>query len=558
MNERRIEAQGMDSDRVERSAMSGLEIDTTMPGPRTSIKIEDMSNGGYFDLQNARDEGSDHSPTTPLSIRLPPAPGVTEMAFTALQYLPMPVLVLSNNKTIVLANEAMGRLLGVDLHQSATEDSEAGMLHRLESRDILSATDILYGVPMGSLGMDLLQNASPVWISWDDFLQSIKDDAMTAFEAEQSTNNGGDLTPTADNIARADTPPKPAPLTRANLARTTVHDVAVDIVFSTSRQPQTGLPMKSKVHEITGHIQSTVIISVWTIDDAQYYTLTFTSATEAQSSLARTNHRTVARTHTNYTSGLGSGSSSNSSGRRNNRSSTTASPAVYPPALLPNGPPAIITATTAEPSLFSKSNRLKDALLNSLNDPAFAMWKDESFGIPNKAAIRMVTPEDDDEPTGVMNQRDFLAAYNLWKGDFSEKLPIEEYPIMYLMTRQQRYKGRRVGMYHPTTGAKVLYDVDGEVILDERTGEFLGGLVIFHDVTEYANTINAQQVQNERQFESITNMIPQMIWTTTPTGQHDYYSQRWYEYTGLSVEESLGLGWLNPFHPDDMTLTKER
>jgi len=201
---------------------------------------------------------------------------------------------------------------------------------------------------------------------------------------------------------------------------------------------------------------------------------------------------------------------------------------------------------------------LKDALLNSLNDPAFAMWKDESFGIPNKAAIRLVQPDDDEGVTGVRDQRDFLAQYVLWKGDFSEKLPIEEFPIMYLMTERRRYKGRRCGMHNPRTGAQMIFDVDGEPILDDRTGEFLGGLVIFHDVTEYANTITAQKVQNERQFENITNLIPQMIWTTTPDGSHDYYSQRWYDYTGLTVEQSLGHGWRSPFHPDDMLLTAQR
>lgn len=562
----------MTSDRVEKSSMAGLAIDTTMSALKTAVKTTtEMTGAGYFDLQNAQDEGSDgRSPNTPLSIRLPTTPSTTEMAFTALQYLPMPLLVLSGEKTIALANEAMGRLLGIDLQHSVA-DRDADSMQRRDSQDVLSAADVLQGVSMTALGMDLLQNASPVWISWEDFLDSIKADAAAASESAQSAADGGDVTPTADSHTTSKPTTRPAPLTRANLARTTVHDVAVDVVFSTHRDAQTGLPKSTKasgnhtpLSDIGSHIQSTVIISVWNVDDSQYYTLTFTSATETQSSSAgsRGSQRTVARTQKSYASGLGSGgSSSSSSGRRthnSNRSSTTASPSVYPPAILPNGPPLLINTAAAEPSLFNKSNRLKDALLNSLNDPAFAMWKDESFGIPNKAAVRMLMPDDDYEVSEVRDQRDFLGQYVLWRGDFSEKLPLEEFPIMHLMTARQRFKNRRLGMYHPKTGAKVLYDVDGEPILDDRSGEFLGGLVIFHDVTEYANTITAQQVQNERQFESITNMIPQMIWTTTPTGQHDYYSQRWYEYTGLTVEQSLGEGWRNPFHPDDMTLTAQR
>ncbi|KAG9611899.1 hypothetical protein KCV04_g17133, partial [Aureobasidium melanogenum] len=397
---------------------------------------------------------------------------------------------------------------------------------------------------------------------WEDFLNTIKQDAIDASAQSEGRSDGGDITPTAETYdGSAAVQSSPVPLTRANLARTTVHDAAVDVVFSTNRNPLTGLPRSKEVnHDASGHIQATVIITVWSADDVDYYTLVFTSAAETQSSSSRSSHRTVARTHTTFSSGLGSGSSSSSSGRRTqhqHRTSLSGSPSVFAPSALPSGPPSLTTSAAA-PSLFSKSNRLKDAILNSLSDPAFAMWKDESFGIPNKAAVRMVYPDSDESPTGVRDQRDFLANYILWKEDFSELLPMSEFPIMHLMTTQKRYTGRPLGMHHPKTGERIIYDVDGETITDTKTGEFLGGLVIFHNVTEYANTITAQKVQNERQFEDITNMIPQMIWTTTPTGQHDYFSRRWYEYTGLTPEQSLGNGWENPFHPDDMELTVKR
>ena len=39
---------------------------------------------------------------------------------------------------------------------------------------------------------------------------------------------------------------------------------------------------------------------------------------------------------------------------------------------------------------------------------------------------------------------------------------------------------------------------------------------------------------------------------------HDFFNSRWYDYTGLSEEDSLGLGWKHPFHPDDMPETVRR
>lgn len=38
----------------------------------------------------------------------------------------------------------------------------------------------------------------------------------------------------------------------------------------------------------------------------------------------------------------------------------------------------------------------------------------------------------------------------------------------------------------------------------------------------------------------------------------DWWSKRWYNYTGLTPENSLGANWTNSFHPDDMVKTAER
>ena len=64
----------------------------------------------------------------------------TETAFAALRYLPIPVIVFSTSlKTIALANEAMGRLLG--LHCGAA-----------------SATDALKGQTLSQIGIDMVQD----------------------------------------------------------------------------------------------------------------------------------------------------------------------------------------------------------------------------------------------------------------------------------------------------------------------------------------------------------------------------------------------------------------
>ncbi len=59
-------------------------------------------------------------------------------------------------------------------------------------------------------------------------------------------------------------------------------------------------------------------------------------------------------------------------------------------------------------------------------------------------------------------------------------------------------------------------------------------------------------------FKYLANNIPQMTWTNLPTGEVDYYNQRWYDYTGLSFEETQKWGWQNVVHPEDIELTNEK
>lgn len=52
-------------------------------------------------------------------------------------------------------------------------------------------------------------------------------------------------------------------------------------------------------------------------------------------------------------------------------------------------------------------------------------------------------------------------------------------------------------------------------------------------------------------FAAIANSIDQLIWSTRPDGFHDYYNERWYEYTGVPRGSTDGEAWNDMFHPDD-------
>jgi len=70
------------------------------------------------------------------------------------------------------------------------------------------------------------------------------------------------------------------------------------------------------------------------------------------------------------------------------------------------------------------------------------------------------------------------------------------------------------------------------------------------DAVERAAAIVALR-ESEAKFRAIANSIDQMVWSTRPDGFHDYYNDRWYEYTGVPHGSTDGEAWNGMFHPDD-------
>ncbi|MFN3549065.1 MAG: sensor histidine kinase [Mesorhizobium sp.] len=59
-------------------------------------------------------------------------------------------------------------------------------------------------------------------------------------------------------------------------------------------------------------------------------------------------------------------------------------------------------------------------------------------------------------------------------------------------------------------------------------------------------------------FRSLTDAMPQMVWSTRPDGYHDYYNAKWYDFTGVPPGSTDGEGWAGMFHPDDQPSAWER
>lgn len=53
-------------------------------------------------------------------------------------------------------------------------------------------------------------------------------------------------------------------------------------------------------------------------------------------------------------------------------------------------------------------------------------------------------------------------------------------------------------------------------------------------------------------FRLLASEAPQLGWITDSQGELVWFNQQWFTYTGLSFEESVGIGWRQALHPDNV------
>ena len=87
-------------------------------------------------------------------------------------------------------------------------------------------------------------------------------------------------------------------------------------------------------------------------------------------------------------------------------------------------------------------------------------------------------------------------------------------------------------------------DIDGEQCV----------LMASSDITERVLALQALRESEER-FGNMAETAPVMIWISDQAKNCTYVNRQWLEFTGRSLEQILGNGWLAGIHPDDLERT---
>jgi PAS domain S-box-containing protein len=95
-------------------------------------------------------------------------------------------------------------------------------------------------------------------------------------------------------------------------------------------------------------------------------------------------------------------------------------------------------------------------------------------------------------------------------------------------------------------------DVDELEVLEDATDAAVAGSIqqYIQHALDQTRCAGGQITEPELQLRALADNVPQLVWMADPAGACYWCNQRWYEYTGTTLEDSQGWGWEKVVHPD--------
>jgi PAS domain S-box-containing protein len=187
-----------------------------------------------------------------------------------------------------------------------------------------------------------------------------------------------------------------------------------------------------------------------------------------------------------------------------------------------------------------RQRRLYEAVLSNMADLAYVFDRNHRFIYANEVLLRMWGRTREE----AIGKNCLELGYEPWHAEMHGR------EIEQVIATKQPIRGEV-----PFTGTfgRRIYDYIFVPIFDD-SGEVEAIAGTTRDVTD-RKLYELELEQSERRFRELADASPAMLWLTDADGQCTFLSQRWYEYTGQTIDEALGLGWTNACHPDDTAQT---
>ena len=199
-------------------------------------------------------------------------------------------------------------------------------------------------------------------------------------------------------------------------------------------------------------------------------------------------------------------------------------------------------------------NTFLHAVLDNLADGVVACDADGHLTVFNRA-----TREFHGLPEKSIPPEQWADYYNLFEADGITPLKKERIPLFRALV-EGKVENAEMSIKPKDASARSIV-ASGQAFKD-KTGNLLGAVVIMRDQTQIRESeelrlkleLEKQQLladeEKSKQFQVLANTIPQLAWMATPDGHIYWYNQRWYDYTGSTLEEMQGWGWEKVHKPE--------
>ncbi|RDW73671.1 hypothetical protein BP5796_07113 [Coleophoma crateriformis] len=199
--------------------------------------------------------------------------------------------------------------------------------------------------------------------------------------------------------------------------------------------------------------------------------------------------------------------------------------------------------------------KMRTAIFDSLETAGFLITADEKFYLTNKKMRQLLGNIMGDE-AGCHGEA-LREKLEIWNASFTERINPVDFPGVRLVRDKQPLTNYVCGFTYES-GAKFATRVTGECLYDDENGELLGGVCWCRDLQEYSQFLRDEQERLLLSHETICDLMPHMVWTTRPDGYVDWYSKRWYDFTGMLPEQCIGYGYQQAMHQDDLPFLMQK
>jgi PAS domain S-box-containing protein len=190
----------------------------------------------------------------------------------------------------------------------------------------------------------------------------------------------------------------------------------------------------------------------------------------------------------------------------------------------------------------SEQTSLLQLVLESIGDGIVGSDEHGKFHVFNPAAEQILQVGPTDEGIDQWTQ-----TYGIYLRDTVTPYPPHELPLARAI-RGESVDAAELFMRHAEAPHGKWLTVTATPIRNEA-GVSRGGVAVFSDITQ-RKKVEAALREGEERFLTLANNISQLAWMADEKGWIFWYNQRWFEYTGTTLEEMEGWDWQKVHHPD--------